>query len=159
MKITDALLGEHAVFYAQFGALEQRVPAARTLEEVQALAALLESGLVSHARLENEILFPALEPALGKASGPLAVMHLEHEEIEGGLSRAREAATLETAKREFLHAIEAARVHFAKEERILFPMAAQLLDESTQDRLAAQWSERRNVPIVHRPVFCGHSAG
>ena len=44
MKITDAFLGEHGVFYAQFDHLEQLLRAPGSLEQVQDAAALLGSA-------------------------------------------------------------------------------------------------------------------
>jgi len=75
MKITDAFLGEHGVFYAQFSHLEQTVPNTAALGEVQAQAALLTAALETHAHLEEELLFSTLEPHLGQG-GPLAVMRM-----------------------------------------------------------------------------------
>lgn len=146
MKIIEALLGEHGVFYAQFDHLEQTVPAAPTLELVQSQAALLTAALATHAGLENELLFSALDPHLGQM-GPLAVMRMEHDEIENTLDHVQAAQDLARAQRLALHAVRVARDHFAKEEQVLFPMAHQVLDESTLTQLGDQWAERRHVTI------------
>ena len=147
MRITDALLGEHGVFYAQFGALERETPRATTLEQVRAQAALLQAALESHARIENDLLFAALEPSLG-GQGPLAVMRHEHDQIEGGLAAVQTAGGLAPAQELLLHVVATARSHFAKEEQILFPMARQALTEAEQARLAEAWAERRQVVVV-----------
>ncbi len=144
MKITEALLGEHGVFYAQFDHLEQVVPAASTLELVQSQAALLTAALATHAGLENELLFSALDPHLGQM-GPLAVMRMEHDEIENTLGQVQEARDLTQAQRLVLHAVRVARDHFAKEEQVLFPMAHQVLDEEKLAQLGAQWAQQRSV--------------
>lgn len=144
MKITEALLGEHGVFYALFDHLEQAVPAADSLALVQSQAALLTAALATHAGLEDELLFSALDPHLGQM-GPLAVMRMEHDEIENTLGQVQEARDLTQAQRLVLHAVRVAREHFAKEEQVLFPMAHQVLDERELTQLGAQWAERRGV--------------
>lgn len=56
MKVTDALLGEHAVFYAQFDYLEKTIPPAKDLALVKSQGAMLTAALASHAHLEDELL-------------------------------------------------------------------------------------------------------
>lgn len=53
MKITDALLGEHAVFYAQFEHLRQSLPVADALTQVHSQGAMLAAALATHAHLEE----------------------------------------------------------------------------------------------------------
>ena len=147
MKIIEAFLGEHGVFYAQFDHLEQAVPTAQTLTEVQHQTAVLTAGLGPHANLENDLLFAALEPHLGPM-GPLAVMRMEHDEIEGSLARVQEVKDLVEAQDLVLHAIQVARDHFAKEEQVLFPLAKQVLEANDLIRLGDRWAERRKVRLV-----------
>ncbi|MFQ5856645.1 MAG: hemerythrin domain-containing protein [Anaerolineae bacterium] len=147
MKIIEALLGEHAVFYAQFDHLEQAVPAAETLAQVQSQAALLTAALETHANLEDDLLFAALDPHLGSQMGPLAVMRMEHDEIRGTLAGLPEAQDLPEAQRLVLHAVQVAREHFAKEEQVLYPMAEQTLDADALTQLGARWAEQRGVSI------------
>jgi hemerythrin-like domain-containing protein len=146
MKIIEALLGEHGAFYAQFAHLEQAIPAAEDAAQIREQAALLAAALGSHANLENELLFAALDPHLGPM-GPLAVMRMEHDEIESALTGAQEAENVEEARTLLTRVIRVAREHFAKEERVLFPMALQVLDAETLDRLGEQWASRRGVTL------------
>jgi len=146
MKITDAFLGEHGVFYAQFSHLEEVLPFSEAVEEVHAQAALLTAALATHARLEEDVLFTSLDPHLGPM-GPLALMRAEHNEIEGTLARIPEVKDLVEARGLLLHALQVARQHFAKEEQVLFPMANQILGEETLTRLGTQWAERRSVSV------------
>ncbi len=148
MKITEALLGEHGVFYAQFDHLEEVIPAAETLTQVQDLAALLAAGLKPHAHLENELLITAMEEQLGAGTGPMSVMRVEHDEIESTLTRVQEVRNLAEAQDLVLHAIQLARDHFAKEEQVLFPLAEQALGADTLSRLGAQWAEGRKVTLA-----------
>jgi hemerythrin-like domain-containing protein len=146
MKIIEAFLGEHGTFYAQLDHLEQVIPAAETLAQVQSLSALLTAALATHAHLEDELLFTALDPYLAPM-GPLSVMRLEHDEIESILVRVQEVQDLTEARRLILNAVQIARSHFAKEEQVLFPMAQQALSGEDLTRLGKQWAERRGVAI------------
>ncbi|MBI2847313.1 MAG: hemerythrin domain-containing protein [Chloroflexi bacterium] len=146
MKITEALRGEHGVFYAQFDHMARSVPQAQTLAQLQSSVAMLDAALASHAKMEDELLFSNLEPHLGPM-GPLAVMRMEHDEIEGASARIKEVQDIAEARALALSLVQVARNHFAKEEQILFHMAEEVLDEDTLERLGVQWAERRGVAI------------
>lgn len=147
MKIIEASVGEHGVFYVQFNYLEQVVPVAETLAQVQSLAGLLTAALATHARLENQLLFAALDPYLGQG-GPLAVMRMEHDQIESTLAQVQEAENLVEAQRLVLNAVQVARDHFVKEEQILFPIAQQVLAGEVLAQLGQQWAEQRGTVIL-----------
>jgi len=147
MKITDALLGEHGAFYAQFDRLDEQLPGCRDVAEVREQAALLASALVSHARLEDELLFTAMETA-GVDPGLLASMATEHGEIADRLSRAQGTAELVLARNELLEAVSMARDHFAKEERLAFPLADERLGTPLLQELGAAWAARRDVFVA-----------
>jgi len=143
MKVTDALLGEHGVFYAQFDYMEKNIPQATDLTLVKSQGAML----APHAHLEDELLFIALESHLDPQSGPLAVKRLEHNEIEGSLERLQKLQDLAEAKNLLLQAIQTARAHFAKEEQVLFVMAQQILDSRALEQLGRKWAATRKVAI------------
>ena len=144
--MTDALLGEHAVFYAIFDHVEQAVLSVRAAREVNSIAALLSSVLVPHAKLENDYLFASLDPYLG-SPGPLAVMRQEHEEIERALAELSKIQDLGRLKSRLLHVLRSVRDHFKKEELVLFPMAEQRLGADVLDELGARWADARRVTI------------
>ena len=146
MKITEALRGEHGVFYAQFTSLQQTVPTANTVEQVQALVTLLAAALEQHAQLEDALLFTALDPHIGQM-GPLAVMRMEHDEIKETLARLQASQEPTEAKHLALHTVQVALSHFAKEEQVLFPMAEQFFDAATLTYLGKQWAEHRGVSV------------
>ncbi len=143
MKITDALLGEHGVFYAQFKKMEGDLTAA-SLDHLRGQADLLAAALIRHAQMENEILFAALQPSLGEV-GPIGVMRREHEEIERNLIRLAEVEDLPEAQRLLLQTIGLARDHFAKEEQILFRLAEQVLPPDALEEMAGRWARERGV--------------
>jgi len=144
MNITDALLGEHAVFYALFKHMEQSVPTTESLTQMKIQGAMLAAALTGHAQLEEELLFRTLEPHIG-SMGPLAVMRMEHDQIEGGLETLPAVRELEQAREVLLQIIEVARGHFAKEERVLYPLASHKLSIETLIDLGAQWAARRVI--------------
>jgi hemerythrin-like domain-containing protein len=147
MKITEALLGEHGVFYAEFDHLEEMVAGQPELRSVQEAAALLASALKPHADLEDELLFG---PALARLDHPheaLELMHDEHEEVERHIVAVRNAIRAEVAAEMLGRAIELARDHFLKEERVTFPLAEQVLGDEELHRRGAVWAERRAVHL------------
>lgn len=141
MKITDALLGEHAMIYRLLDHCSAGADA-WSLEEARTAGGTLAAALLAHAHVEDELLFRALEPHLSAAAGPLAVMRQEHDEIEGSLARLAEARDAESARMLLRYATSVARQHFAKEEQVLFPMAEQFLSPERLNELGGQWSER-----------------
>lgn len=141
MKITDAFLGEHGVFYPQLAELERAESGSAGATRHQ--AQLLAAGLASHARIEEELLFVRLDEHLDPEAGPLAVMRLEHEEVEALLARLQEVGSPEEARSLAARLVAVAREHFAKEEQILFPMAEHLLGEEELLRLGREWAARR----------------
>ncbi|MBI4273941.1 MAG: hypothetical protein HY659_04510 [Rhizobiales bacterium] len=76
MKLTDALLGEHGAFYMLFDQIEEIAATENAMAQWRGATTVLEAMVNSHAVLEEELLFSALEPHLGKEAGPLALMML-----------------------------------------------------------------------------------
>jgi hemerythrin-like domain-containing protein len=147
VKLTDALLGEHGVLYALFDRIEAVASEATSGNRVQEATAALRAVIQSHANLEEELLFPALEPLMG-ADGPLAVMRAEHDEIERALQRIEDMPDLDDASASVSQALALVRDHFKKEEAVLFSLARQMLDDETQIRLGRAWAEARGVTIA-----------
>ena len=147
MDILDALLGEHAIIYTLFDWYEKSAGRAQTLEELQQIARPLTEALVSHAEIEDDLLFPALRSDPGLKM-PLKVMDREHQGIEQALQGVESCTRKPEALDQVLAAIESAREHFAKEERILFPRARQVLDESKRAELSARWAKTRGVTVL-----------
>ncbi len=148
MKITDALLGEHGILYAQFDYLEEMLRSSPTLEQVHSAAAVLASVMKPHADLEEELLFaPALE-RMGHPHAALDVMREEHEEVKEHIVAAGNATRVGVATEELLRALDLARYHFLKEEQVTFPLAEQLLGAGELERLGDEWAARRAVVLA-----------
>ena len=147
MKLTDALLGEHGAFYMLFDEIEEIAATESAVAQLHGATTVLEAMVTSHATLEERLLFSALEHYLGKEEGPLAALHAEHEEMERMLAYMQEDPDVDRAILWISEALSAARSHFQKEERILFPMARRLLGDETLSRLGSVWAEARRVTI------------
>jgi len=147
-RITDTLRGEHGPLLALLAHCET---AATKWELADLLLAgrTLEAALLSHAEIENELLFGALEAKVG-CGGPTAAMRAEHDEIDAGLSSLGVAADEAEARRILLRVVHEARDHFAKEEQVLFPMAEQILGDEELERQATAWAVRRGVALPAR---------
>ncbi len=144
MTLLEALLGEHGALYAIFEHLEQALNDEITLEEIRAKEAVLRSVLISHATLEDELLFPALERAIGP-DGPLAVMRMEHDRIEEALGWLAQVESVDECRKLLAETLEFTRQHFSKEEQVLFGIARSNLDADQLVDLGREWAERRGV--------------
>ncbi len=144
MKITDAFLGEHGVFYAQFDQLEQALKSNESLDQIKSSVAILAAGLGSHAHLEEELLFKALDNTPAGA-GPIPIMRHEHDVIDRALIGIQQMEDQDQAHKLIKSTLELTRQHFAKEEKILFPMAAQMLQEASLVQFGVLWGKRRSV--------------
>lgn len=142
MKITQALYGEHGVFYSLFSEIQTLCDEKRSADELRGAAILLGRVLASHARLEDEVLFPAID-----GGGPVAVMRVEHDRIDQlatELATARSEDDLVQGLRDLL---ALTLEHFAKEENVLFPMSESRLDTGELERLGQQWAALRGVSV------------
>ncbi len=146
MKITDAFLGEHAVFYAQFAECEDIVDRA-DLESLRHMAAVIASGLDTHSKLEDELLFGPLSAHVGDDLGIFQLMEQEHTQIANLLGQVATARTAGRAGELLVEMIAAARAHFEKEEQVAFPRAEQLLGAAELQRLGRAWSNARGVAV------------
>jgi hemerythrin-like domain-containing protein len=142
MKITEALFAEHLVFHNLFDHIEAQAPRLRTLAEVRTLAAAAEKMLKAHSDTEDELFIGPLEHCFEQI-GQRETFHQEHEEIEENLERIQASRQVKQARELLLATIEACRKHFDKEERIVFPMAEELLNAKTLTSLGDTWMQQR----------------
>lgn len=140
IKITDALVGEHGPLYAQLDRLASA--AGGSLEAIRSCALLLKAGLVSHAHLEDDLLFAELERKNGRDS-LLEGMYEDHEQVDALLGELARVEDLEEARSLAGRLVALANNHFAKEEKAVFPLAEQTLGESELVRLGEEWEYRR----------------
>ena len=145
MKLTDALLGEHAVIYQLFEFVSQTAKDG-PIEDLRQAVAVLEKVLVAHAQAEENLLFSRLDPHLG-GMGPLVVMRDEHQGIEELFAAINGEDGADGLKSLVAQLLDLAYGHFQKEEMALFPMAREFLDEATLSELGEQWAELRKVAV------------
>lgn len=146
MKITDILRAEHSVFHNLFDHIEATAPRLRTLAEVKAVAVLIDKVMAPHSHTEDELFIYPLEHCFDQI-GQRETYHSEHKEIATTLVKVTRARTLKDARRLLLAVIAAARKHFEKEERIVFPMAEGILKAKTLTELGAKWMTRRDFKL------------
>jgi hemerythrin-like domain-containing protein len=142
MKITEALFAEHLVFHNLFDHIEKQLPKYKTLAELKAVVALMDTALQAHSKTEDDLFIGPLEPAFEEI-GQRETFHEEHDEIDELLSEVMKAKDLKKA-RALLHALVIlSRNHFDKEERIVFPMAERVLKSKTLHDLGQTWMDQR----------------
>lgn len=141
IRITHALLGEHGAIYPLLQFIESAAPSA-DVDAIRLQAALLQSALISHAGLEDTLLRPAIEEHLPKSDGPT-----DHQVIGAGLRSVIEAQDAAEARRLLLDVIAQTRKHFAKEEAVIFGIAARELAAEDQEQLGDRWAKCRQVAL------------
>jgi len=146
MKITEILVAEHVVFHNLFDHIEKILPRLKTLAEVKSLAATLDALMRPHANTEDELLMGPLEHCLEQI-GQSETFHEEHEEIDAQLGQVQKARGPKQARDLLLRAVLRSREHFDKEERIVFPLAEQLLKTKTLSSLGDEWLKRRDAAL------------
>jgi hemerythrin-like domain-containing protein len=142
MKITEALFAEHLVFHNMFDHIEAALPQVKTLAEVKTLSALMESMLKAHSDTEDDLFIGPLEHCFEQIGQRDAFLQ-EHQEMDGNLQLVQKAARLETARALLHRAVIHSRRHFDREERIVFPMAENVLKGETLTALGQAWMEQR----------------
>jgi iron-sulfur cluster repair protein YtfE (RIC family) len=142
MKITEALQAEHLVFQNLFDHLEKAAPRLKTLAEVKAVTAMLESVLEAHSRTEDDLFIGPLEHCFEQI-GQRETFHEEHEQIDDTLAQIRKATQLQQARRLLQTLIVSCRQHFDKEERIVFPLAERSMKSKTLNDLGQTWMDQR----------------
>ena len=141
MKITETLVAEHRIFLRVFDQIDRLLPRMRTVSEVRRMASLVEELLMDHGATETELAYPALDHML-QDKGRLERLNQEHQEIDAGLREVQAATTLGEARRRLETALLMSRNHFRFEERFVFHLFEELLQQGTLAELGADWLRR-----------------
>jgi hemerythrin-like domain-containing protein len=144
MKITEALVAEHTIFLSVFDQIERVLPSLATPAEVRTMASIVEGLLEGHAQTETNLAYLALDHVLAH-NGELKRMHQDHHEIDDRLRKVHTAKTCAEARRLLKAAIAASREHFRAEERSVFPLLEESLQEETLSELGKNWMRRQAV--------------
>lgn len=142
--ITETLSAEHAVFCGLFDFIELTQARLDSLGKVKLLASLVATLLYNHAEAENKLLFATLNHALAE-KGRLTHLHQEHQDLDARLARVQAATHLADGLRFLKEAMIAARIHFAREERHLFPFIERTLEKETLVQLNEAWRHQRRA--------------
>lgn len=122
--ISEAMHDDHRHCDELFARAEERVAAGDFAGGTQAFTEFA-SALERHLKLEEEVLFPALEEKTGGPIGPTQMMRHEHEQMRQALASMREGLTAQNGQA-FLGQSETMLIllqqHNFKEENILYPM-------------------------------------
>ncbi len=146
MKITDALRGEHGAYYGLFQQIEYLAEEVEILAQIQNATIALNAEILSHAKLEERLLVPALRPHLDH-DALITAMCDEHVEMDQSLEHVEDAQSLEDAVDWIHYCVGFAREHFQKEEQILFPLADNVLSRDVLESLGDAWAEARGVSL------------
>jgi hemerythrin-like domain-containing protein len=130
MTATIELLStQHQDVLARLNHVEAEIMA-RDDSGLAPFAAYLAEEVMHHFAVEEQALFPLLARHLSPEQGPLAVMNAEHiafRELLADLTTAVRAGNLDAQRTHAAELVELLRGHIAKEDQVLFPMAARLL--------------------------------
>lgn len=112
---------------------------AGNVRRAASLFVLYRTGMLRHLRMEEDVLFPALDARMGfHGQGPTAVMREEHTQIRSMLTQMGESLAAEDAGG-FADACETVLIlmeqHNMKEEEVLYPMMDGVLGADADDLL------------------------
>jgi hemerythrin-like domain-containing protein len=137
--ITSYLTSDHKRCDDVFVALEQCVNDGQW-QQSETLLQQFTDALQHHFTMEETVLFPAFEKAVGTSAGPTAVMRIEHKQMDELMRTLRATLAVRDAAA-FLGNSDTLNImiqqHNAKEEAMLYVMADRVLSARTQEIIAA----------------------
>lgn len=161
MKSTDILVEEHNVILkalAVLGVLADRgargEPVAR--EQVERLVTFFRefADRFHHAKEENELFPYMVSCGMPRNAGPIAVMLHEHDQGRALVGRMAESASSLDSPEGRGRFADAARGfedllshHIMKENEILFPMGARLMNAEVDDKLVLAFDQRERAAL------------
>jgi hemerythrin-like domain-containing protein len=157
MSVTAELVSEHEVILIMLGVLEEIAERLEKEESIdlhdldRSLEFVQEFADRCHHGKEEDLLFPAMEEAgIPKEGGPIEVMLNEHDLGRSFIRDLKEASHRyqngdQEARQDMITNIhgyvDLLSRHIAKENRVLFQMADQVLADSSQEKLDHQFKE------------------
>jgi hemerythrin-like domain-containing protein len=133
MKITERLKAEHGVFLYQLDRLEELVHRNASLEILTAVVETIASAEDHHARIEEQVLYPALVQANGGEFPLLRKARAEHVELRELMTRIRSGVFDEDTVCAFAALL---REHLEREIHGVFALAEDLIPQETLARMA-----------------------
>lgn len=138
MTVLSDFMSAHHRDCDELQAAAEVAVAAGSWEDAAKQGARFRDETLRHFRMEEEVLFPALERATGMSGGPTDVMRREHAQARELLATldaaldARDAAAWLSAGETLLLLIQQ---HDMKEEGILYPMADRAVGHEAEELL------------------------
>lgn len=130
MTTIHAYLGEDHTHCDDLFALAEKQAADGDWAKARASHDAFLRAMERHLGMEESVLFPAFEEAMGSDQGPTAVMRYEHVQMRQLFAAMEDALKRESAD-DYLGNTETLlilmRQHNAKEEQILYPMSDRML--------------------------------
>ncbi len=131
----------------------QRFVGAGHWQEARREVGAFQYALERHLLIEERIIFPAFESALGHAVSPTAAMRAEHLRIRAVAQRLSDAVAALSAEEFVKHAetlLLTMHQHSEKEEGVLYPMIERVLARRCPDLLGAArafgaWDDRASA--------------
>ncbi len=127
-------------------AMEESSSRLLEMTELRRLVVEFERELGPHSEREEGILFPAMVKYIGRETGPIAVMEYEHDQAKKNLASflahtedITEGMDMRNIANYAVQAYLILTDHFMKEERVLFPMAQQMLTLEEKEELLSQF--------------------
>ncbi len=129
MDILEYLSAQHIVFLEELDYLEKLKASQPTTKApgLREVTFAIAQAVKRHAQVEERLLFPQLQPYVGKELGTLEVMEFEHGAIRKILKALKQASDAHTIRVESAKFTAFLRDHIAKEEIVLFPLAEEKL--------------------------------
>jgi hemerythrin-like domain-containing protein len=154
MNLLDALRGEHAVIRVLLAAVSRQTHE-RPAADLQPSFALLEEALASHAAIEDALLFDRLLTTHRGIASALESMSEDHKSIRQQIAELSRSPN-DLFRTRYQRFAEQVGEHFALEERILFPLAADLVSEEELLQLGEEWARRRGLELGRPPGDPAH---
>ena len=147
---TDLLRAEHQNVLAKLSDLERVIDILdqpdEAMSDLRELGDLIRTGIWTHIRKEEDVLFPEIKRYARRKESPIGQMLVEHqdfrkanERFQRGMSRYLadpsdgEASAL--IQESGGHIVKLLRGHFGEEARLLFPMADSYLGNGQEERI------------------------
>lgn len=155
-KAIELLAEDHGVVLKKLDEMEAAIGGFRrgdatALDALRDIAAFLKKDVEVHFAKEEKALFPEMEKFIPRDGGPIAVMLMEHEDLNaskagflqalGALNGTGGDEVKTRVAENGLRFIRVLRPHIDKEDNILFMMADMHLDESQNEAILKKFQD------------------
>jgi hemerythrin-like domain-containing protein len=146
MNLVHLLQGEHASIRTAFDHIEKAAPS-WNFSQLREGAGILESLLLAHSTVEDQLLFDAIPPKHEGVRCALEAMRDEHNRIASAFRQIHTEKSVAESRRLLLRLVAHIREHFAVEERVLFGLAEQTLGDPQLEVLGLEFARRRGLGV------------